>query len=177
MSRIQESGVTKRFGDGEVNKPITNYQLRITNYELSIMFSSGKTEEGDTRWRRKIDLFVKEYQQELAALFWGLWLENGDSQGTIGIDLQPHPHFVYCPQVEIEKLNDRVENRLQEILGIIDNNNPETEVLMIGIGKGEIKLIQFAPEPPPKICFEQVGKDVNTLLEMLEDKMSIQLVV
>ncbi|NET71682.1 MAG: hypothetical protein F6K62_12325 [Sphaerospermopsis sp. SIO1G2] len=140
-----------------------------------MMFSSGKTEAGDTRWRRKIDLFVKENQQELAALFWGLWLENSDSKGTIGIDLQPYPHFVYCPQVEIEKLNDRVENRLQEILGIIDNNNPEIEVLMIGIGKGEIKLIQFAPEPPPKTCFEQIGKNVDTLLEILEEKMKTEI--
>lgn len=135
------------------------------------MFSSGKTEEGDTKWRRQIDRFVKENQQELAALFWGLWLENGNSQGTIGIDLQPQPHFVYCPQIEIEKLNDRVENRLQEILGIIDNNNPEIEVVMIGIGKGEIKLIQFVPEPTPKECFEQIDKDVNSLLEFLEEKM------
>ena len=69
------------------------------------MFSSGQTETGDTKWRRQIDRFVKENQQELAALFWGLWLENGDSQGTIGIDIKPHPHFVYCPQNEIEKLN------------------------------------------------------------------------
>ncbi|WP_353933186.1 hypothetical protein WJM97_15875 [Okeanomitos corallinicola TIOX110] len=136
-----------------------------------MMFSSGKTEEGDTKWRRQIDRFVKENQQEVAALFWGLWLENGNSKGTIGIDLQPQPHFVYCPQIEIEKLNDRVENRLQEILGIIDNNNPEIEVVMIGIGKGEIKLIQFAPEPTPKVCFEQIGKDVNSLLEFLEAKM------
>ncbi|MFM2062261.1 MAG: hypothetical protein RLZZ507_1931 [Cyanobacteriota bacterium] len=136
------------------------------------MFSNTKPETGDTKWRRQLDKFVKENQQELAALFWGLWLENGDSQGTIGIDLQPQPHFVYCPQETVEKLNERVENRLQELLGIIDNNKPETEVLMIGIGKGEIKLIQFAPEPAPQVCFEQVGKDVDTLLELLEQKMS-----
>jgi hypothetical protein len=141
------------------------------------MFSSAKPETGDTKWRKQLDRFVKENQTELAALFWGLWVENGNSQGTIGIDLQPQPHFVYCPQVEIEKLNDRVENRLQEILGIIENNNPEIEVLMIGIGKGEIKLIQFAPEPAPKVCFEQVGKDVDTLLEVLEQKMIEQLVI
>jgi hypothetical protein len=140
------------------------------------MFSSIHPETGDHKWRRLVDRFVKENQQELAALFWGLWLENGNSQGTIGIDLQPQPHFVYCPQSQIEKLNDRVENRLQEILGIIDNNKPETEVVMIGIGKGEIKLIQFASEPSPQVCFEQVGKDVDGLLESLEQKMSEQLV-
>lgn len=140
------------------------------------MFSNTETETGDFKWRRQIDKFVKENQQELAALFWGLWLENGNSKGTIGIDLQPHPHFVYCPQLEIEKLNDRVENRLQEILGIIENNNPEQEVLMIGIGKGEIKLIQFAPESTPQDCFQQIGKDVDSLLELLEQKMSKQII-
>jgi hypothetical protein len=42
---------------------------------------------------------------------------------------------------------------------------------MIGIGKGEIKLIQFAPEPSPQVCFEQVGKDVDSLLESLEERI------
>jgi hypothetical protein len=49
------------------------------------------------------------------------------------------------------------------------------EVVMIGIGKGEIMLIQFAPEPAPPICFEQVGKDVDGLLEILEQKMNEEL--
>ncbi|MEA5550225.1 hypothetical protein VB713_04380 [Anabaena cylindrica UHCC 0172] len=140
-----------------------------------MMFGSNQPETEDSKWRRQLDRFVKANQQELAALFWGLHLENGDSQGTIGIDLQPKPHFVYCPQAEIEKLNDNVENWLQELIGIIDHNKPEIEVVMIGIGKGEIKLIQFAPEPTPKICFDQVGKDVDSLLELLEEKMSEQI--
>ncbi|WP_413173889.1 hypothetical protein [Anabaena azotica] len=140
------------------------------------MFSGIQPETGDNKWRRLLDKFVKANQQELAALFWGLWLENGDSQGTIGIDLQPQPHFVYCPKEAVEKLNERVENRLQELLGIIENNKPEMEVLMIGIGKGEIKLIQFAPEPSPQVCFEQFGKDVDSLLESLEERMIEQIV-
>ncbi|MBW4642262.1 MAG: hypothetical protein KME23_04475 [Goleter apudmare HA4340-LM2] len=140
-----------------------------------MMFGSTQPESGDYKWRRQLDKFVKENQQELAALFWGLWLENGNSQGTIGIDLQPTPHFVYCPQAEIEKLNNKVENRLQEILGIFENHQPEVEVVMIGIGKGEIKLIQFAPEPPPPNCFQQIGKDVDGLLELLEQRMSEQI--
>ncbi|MDF2388187.1 hypothetical protein JMG10_42585 [Nostoc ellipsosporum NOK] len=140
-----------------------------------MMFASTQPESGDNKWRRQLDKFAKENQQELAALFWGLWLENGDSQGTIGIDLQPTPHFVYCPKEAIEKLNDRVENRLQEILGIVENHKPEVEVVMIGIGKGEIKLIQFAPQPAPPDCFQQVGKDVNELLELLEQRMQEQL--
>jgi hypothetical protein len=136
-----------------------------------MMFGSSQPETGDNKWRRQLDQFVKENQRDLAALFWGLWLENGNSQGTVGIDLQPTPHFVYCPQAAIENLNERVENRLQEILGIVDNHKPEEEVVMIGIGKGEIKLIQFAPEPPPPMCFEEVGKDVDALLDLLEGKM------
>ncbi|MBD0389678.1 MAG: hypothetical protein ICV54_25040, partial [Nostoc sp. C3-bin3] len=83
--------------------------------------------------------------------------------------------FVYCPKEQIENLNIKVENRLQEILGIVENHKPEVEVVMIGIGKGEIMLIQFAPEPPPPICFEQVGKDVDGLLEILEQKMNEEL--
>jgi hypothetical protein len=136
-----------------------------------MMFGSSQPETGDNKWRRQLDKFVKENQRDLAALFWGLWLKNGNSQGTVGIDLQPTPRFVYCPQAAIENLNERVENRLQEILGIVDNHKPEEEVVMIGIGKGEIKLIQFAPEPPPPVCFEEVGKDVNDLLDLLEGKM------
>ncbi|MBW4689820.1 MAG: hypothetical protein KME40_33205 [Komarekiella atlantica HA4396-MV6] len=140
-----------------------------------MMFGSTQPESGDNKWRRQLDKFVKANQPELAALFWGLWLENGDSQGTIGIDLQPTPHFVYCPKEQIEKLNTKVENRLQEILGIVENHKPEIEVVMIGIGSGEIKLIQFAPEPAPPACFEQLGKDVDGLLELLEQRMSEQL--
>ncbi|MEA5617592.1 hypothetical protein VB711_07030 [Cronbergia sp. UHCC 0137] len=137
-----------------------------------MMFGITQPQSAENKWRGQLDRFVKENQPELAALFWGLWLENGDSQGTIGIDLQPTAHFVYCPQTEIEKLNDKVENRLQELLGIIDNNKPEIEVVMIGIGKGEIKLIQFAPEPVPSVCFEQFAKSVDELLELLEQRMN-----
>ncbi|AFY51201.1 hypothetical protein Nos7524_5487 [Nostoc sp. PCC 7524] len=142
-----------------------------------MMFGNNQPESGDNQWRGQLDRFVKENQQELAALAWGLWLANGDSQGTIGIDLQPTPHFVYCPQEAVEKLNSNVENRLQEILGIIKHHQPEVEVLMIGIGKGEIKLIQFAPEPAPPVCFEQVGKDVDSLLDMLEERMGERIFV
>jgi hypothetical protein len=136
------------------------------------MFGSGQSVSGNSKWRLELDKFVKENQRDLAALFWGLWLENGDQQGTVGIDLQPSPHFVYCPQSAIAVLNEKVENRLQEILGIIDHNNPEAEVLMIAIGKGELKLIQFAPEPSPQVCFEEVGKDVNELLDLLEGRLN-----
>jgi hypothetical protein len=141
-----------------------------------MMFGSTQSETSDSKWRRQLDKFVKANQQELAALFWGLWLANGDSQGTVGIDLQPKPHFVYCPKEQIEKLNNQVDNRLQEILGIVENHQPDVEVVMIGIGKGEIKLIQFVPEPAPPICFEKVGKNVDGLLDVLEERMRREIV-
>ena len=139
------------------------------------MFSIPQPETEENKWRGQLDRFVKDNQPELAALFWGLWLENGNSQGTIGINLLPQPHFVYCPQTEIEKLNERVENRLQELLGIIDNNKPETEVLMIGIGKGEIKLIQFAPKLSPETYFHELGKNIDELMNLLEQRLVTQI--
>lgn len=139
------------------------------------MFSIPQPETEENKWRGQLDRFVKDNQPELAALFWGLWLENGNSQGTIGINLLPQPHFVYCPQTEIEKLNDRVENRLQELLGIIDNNKPETEVVMIAIGKGEIKLIQFAPKLSPETYFHELGKNIDELMDLLEQRLVAQI--
>jgi hypothetical protein len=139
------------------------------------MFSIPQPETEENKWRGQLDRFVKDNQPELAALFWGLWLENGNSQGTIGINLLPQPHFVYCPQTEIEKLNEQVENRLQELLGIIDNNKPETEVVMIAIGKGEIKLIQFAPKLSPETYFHELGKNIDELMDLLEQRLVAQI--
>jgi hypothetical protein len=141
-----------------------------------MMFGSTLPESGDNKWRQQLNQFVKANQQELAALAWGFWIENGDSNGTLGIDLKPTPHFVYCPREAIETLNNKVENQLQEILGILDAHKPEKEVLMIGIGSNQIKLIQFEPEPPPPICFEQVAADIDTLVKRLEQRMSEQIV-
>lgn len=140
-----------------------------------IMFGNSQPSGSENIWRQQLNQFVKAHKQELAALAWGLWLENGDSQGTLGIDLEPAPHFVYCPKQAIEKLNEKVENHIQEVLGIVDAHQPEKEVLLIGIGNSQIKLIQFEPEPPPPICFEQVGANVDTLLERLEQRMSEQI--
>ncbi|ARV62650.1 hypothetical protein BZZ01_32025 [Nostocales cyanobacterium HT-58-2] len=137
-----------------------------------MIFAPTQPESPDNQWRHQLDKFVKENRQELAALSWGLWLENGDSKGAIGIDLQPTPHFVYCPKEAIEKLNDRVENRLQEILGLVKHHNPEVEVLMIGIGKDQVKLIYFQPELAPPACHEQIGKDVDALLADLEQSLN-----
>lgn len=140
-----------------------------------MMFGRTQPNPGEKNWRRQLDQFVKANQQELAALAWGLFLERGESENTLGIDLEPTPHFVYCPREAIETLNSNVENQLQEILGVVDAHKPEQEVLIIGIGSDQIKLIQFEPEPPPPTCFEQVAADVDTLLEQLEQRLSQQL--
>ena len=34
-----------------------------------------------------------------------------------------------------------------------------------------IKLIQFAPKSSPEICFHEIGKDVNELLDLLEQRL------
>jgi hypothetical protein len=133
-----------------------------------IMFGSSQPIGEEGKWRQQLDRFVQANRHELAALSWGLFLEKGESDDTLGIDLQPTPHFVFCPKAAIEKLNNQVDNQIQEILGFDDAHQPEKEVLMIGIGDGQIKLIQFAPEPPPPVCFEEVTANVDTLLERLE---------
>ncbi len=136
------------------------------------MFSSAQSQQGQNNWQQQLDKFVKANQQELAALAWGLWLENKDSQGTIGIDLKPNARFVYCPREAIEELNRQTENNVQEILGFVDAHQPEKEVLMIGIGKGQINLIQFEPELAPPDCFEKIGDNVDTLIERLEERLT-----
>ncbi|HEY9904485.1 MAG TPA: hypothetical protein V6D43_18955, partial [Candidatus Sericytochromatia bacterium] len=140
-----------------------------------IMFGKPQPERPEDKWKHQLARFAKENQQELAALVWGLYLERGESEDTLGIDLQPTPHFVYCPKKAIEELNLKANNQLQEILGIVDAHKPEQEVLIIGIGNDQIKLIQFEPETPPPTCFEQVGKDVDILLEQLEQRLTQQL--
>ncbi|MFB2922014.1 MULTISPECIES: hypothetical protein [Aerosakkonema] len=141
-----------------------------------VMFDSIQTDRGENNWRHQLNDFVKANQQELAALAWGLFVERGENyENTLGIDLEPTPHFVYCPRQAIEALNDKVENRLQEILGILDAHNPKQEVLLIGIGNAQLKLVQFEPEPSPPICFEQAAADVDTLLERLEQRMCEQI--
>lgn len=141
------------------------------------MFASTQPEIPQPKWLHQLDKFVKAHHLELAALFWGLCQQNGNNNGTIGIDLQPKPHFVYCPQSAIENFNDNVDNKLQEILGLIDNHKPEVEVLMIGIGKEQIKLIYFEPETPPPVCFEQLNQSVDELMDLLELRMSEAIIV
>lgn len=135
---------------------------------------SSEPETAENLWRRQLAQFVKDNQKDLAALAWGLWLERQNKEEALGIDLKPVPHFVYCPKKAVEELNQKVNKHLQEILGVLDNHNPEKEVLIIGIGEGQLKLIQFETEPAPPVCFEQVGADVNTLLDRLEQRLAQQ---
>jgi hypothetical protein len=136
-----------------------------------MMLGTTQPESSNNKWRSQLDRFVKSNQKELAALSWALWQENGDSQGTIGIDIQPTPHFIYCPQEALQKLNDKVENRLQEMLGLIKHFKPEVEVLMVGVGDGEVKLIYFEPTIAPPLCFQQLGLDIDALMDLLEENM------
>jgi len=141
------------------------------------MFGSTQTQINpeENEWREQLADFAQANQQELAALAWGLWQEWGESDETLGIDLDPTPHFVCCPKQAIATLNQNVNHKLKEVLGIVDHHNPETEVLLIGLAKGQIKLIQFQVEPPPPVCFQQMGVDVDTLLSRLEQRLCQQM--
>lgn len=136
-----------------------------------MMFGNPQPIGEEQKWRKQLDLFVQAHQHELAALSWGLFLERGASDDTLGIDLEPSPRFVFCPKAAIERLNSSVDHQIQEILGFVDAHQPEKEVLIVGIGKGQIKLIQFEPNPSPAVCFEQVGGDVDSLLVRLEESL------
>ena len=127
------------------------------------------------RWRYQLDKFVQENQQLLAALVWGLSQEWEESQATLGIDLKPRPHFVCCSREALEVLNKKVHRQIQEILGILDGYNPKEEVVILGIGEGQIKLINFQPDLPPPVCFQQLDLDLDTLIKQLEKLMVEQL--
>jgi hypothetical protein len=124
------------------------------------------------KWRSQLDFFVDDYQVELAALAWGLkqeWSEDGD---VLGIDLQPTPHFVACSQDSLNKLNRNTRGRLQEILGIVDGYDSALEVVIIGIGEGQIKLINFQPEISPADCFAGTDGDIDRLISTLETALA-----
>ena len=122
-------------------------------------------------WQYKLNQFVKQNQKEFAALIWGLTSEWGAEKNTLGIDLKPQPHFVACSQKAIHDLNNNVREYLQEIVGIIENHDPEKEIVIIGIGDGQIKLINLETDPTPPICFEQIDTDIDTLIKTLEEKL------
>ena len=129
--------------------------------------SDNRPEIAAQKWRSQLDFFVDDFQQQLAALAWGLKQEWGDND-VLGIDLQPTPHFVACSQEELLKLNRNTRGRLQEILGIVDGYDPDVEVVIIGIGDGQIKLINFQPEISPADCFAATDGDLDRLISSLE---------
>ncbi|MEB3826685.1 beta-carboxysome assembly chaperone CcmS [Phormidium sp. CCY1219] len=135
------------------------------------LVGSNQPEKAEDQWRGQLADFAKANQEELAALSWGLWLENQHNDSVIGIDMSPRPHFVYCPKAAIAQLNGKVNNKLAEMIGVVENFNPETEVLLVGIGNGQVKVIEFEIDPPPPVCFERMGHDVQTLIERLENRL------
>lgn len=134
-------------------------------------FSNTPPDNAENSWRYQLDGFVRENEQELAALAWGLLQEWGNRNNTLGIDLKPKPHFVACSREAIETLNRKVNYQFREILGILDGYEPSREVVIIGIGNGQIKLINFVSNPPPPDCFDR-AVDLDILIERLEQKMN-----
>ncbi|MDC0835425.1 hypothetical protein CKA32_004063 [Geitlerinema sp. FC II] len=127
------------------------------------------------KWREQLDRFVKANTLEIAALAWGLHQRNPDSGEFLGIDIAPKPHFITCSRDALEALNQKVDNRLREMMGVVDHHDPELEVLLIAIGKGQIQAVQYQPQPTPPECFEEADADVDTLLDRLEQRMGAQI--
>ncbi len=133
-----------------------------------IGFGKNRPEIEQQKWRSQLDRFVEENQKQLTALVWGLQQEWQNSDNILGIDLQPQPHFVVCAKKDIEKLNQNTKGQIQEILGIIDGYQPETEVLILAIGEGQVKLINYQPTSAPPDCFAEVTEGIDRLIEILE---------
>lgn len=134
------------------------------------MFDLGnnRPEIAAQKWRSQLNSYVIDSETQLAALAWGLQQEWGDNQDVLGIDLQPQPHFVACSRESLEKLNKNTRGQLQEILGIVDNYDRETEVVIIAIADGQVKLINFKPEINPSGCFAELDQDLDQLIATLE---------
>ncbi len=138
------------------------------------MFDLGdnRPEIAEQKWRSQLDFFVTDYEEQLAALAWGLKQEWGERNDVLGIDLKPTPHFVACSQDNLEKLNRNTKGRIQEILGIVDGYDPAREVVIIVIGEGQVKLINFQPETTPGDCFVATDGDIDQLISTLETALN-----
>ena len=138
------------------------------------MFDLGnnRPEIARQKWRSQIDSFVIDYESQLAALAWQLRQEWENNNDVLGIDLKPQPHFVACSYKDLEILNKNTRGQLQEILGIVDNYDPETEVVIVAIGEGQVKLINFQPESTPSDCFTATDGDVDRLIATLEEALA-----
>ncbi|RMF23339.1 MAG: hypothetical protein D6756_08960 [Cyanobacteria bacterium J083] len=126
----------------------------------------------ENQWRFKLDRFSDKYAQELAALSWGLAQEWGEESNILGIDLKPKPHFVPCSLEAIATLNKNTKGQIQEIVGIVNNYQPDSEVVILAIGEGQVKLIYFQPPLPPRECFATLGQELDSLIVFLEQELS-----
>jgi len=136
--------------------------------------TSGATPRPDD-WRSRLDEFARTHARELAALYWGLRQEWGDAPVSIGIDLRPQPHFVSFPNDALETLNQQANDNLREILGIVEHHAPETEVLLVAIGEGQLKLVHYEPDLAPPECYAQLCPDLDRLLADLEGDLQTRL--
>jgi hypothetical protein len=138
------------------------------------MFDLGnnRPEIAQQKWRSQLDLFVTDYKSQLAALAWGLKQEWQDSNDVLGIDLKPQPHFVACSYENLEVLNQNTRGQLQEILGIVDGYDPQVEIVIVVIGEGQVKLINFQPESTPSDYFAATDGDINQLITTLETALA-----
>ncbi len=137
-----------------------------------VQFGDSPPDNLENQWRYQLDRFVTENKTSLAALAWGLTNEWEDQTDALGIDLYPQPHFIRCSRQSLEKLNQNLDRKIQEILGILDGYNPEEEVAIIAISQGQIKLIYYTSEPFPPLCFQGKQETLENLLEELEQKMT-----
>ncbi len=122
-------------------------------------------------WQEKLAKFVADHKQDLAALAWVVAQNQGETPGVIGVDFEPAPHLVFCSVEAIATLNQKVENQLQEILGLIDGYQPDKEVLLLGIGSSDdlkLKLVQFEPDPTPQACYQALTVEPESLWHQLE---------
>ncbi len=136
-----------------------------------IQFGNSPPDDAANQWRSQLDQWVQKNQTKLAAVAWGLRQEWGETQDTLGIDLNDDPHFVRCDYDAIAQLNEQVDHRIQEILGVIEHCDPTEEVVTIAIGKGQLKLIHFQPDPLPPQCFADSEFTLDQLIELLEEQL------
>ncbi len=118
--------------------------------------------------KRKLNQFVRENKSDLTDLTLSLRKEWGETKDFLGIDLLPRPHFVRCTREALETLNQKVDSKIQEILGILDGYKSNEEIVIIAIGKGEIDLIYY------EVDFSKVSSpnNLDELIEILETKMT-----
>ena len=139
------------------------------------MFSSSPA-ENDPRsalLSKKLDQFSKTHQQPLAALAWAFrqqFLADADNSPVphLGIDLEPTPHFISCEPAIIAQFNEKIDRRLNELVGILEGSDPETEVAIFVVTPAQFKLIFFQPEMSPSDCFQALNLSLETLQHQLE---------